>query len=126
MNDYEQQPDYNQNTQFNANQPSSYNANQPSPYNANQPPPYQPQQYHQGANQWPHMRIGDWIVTSLLMLIPIVNIVLMFVWAFGGNVNPSKKSFFQAALIFSLIGVILSVLFIGAAGLFLSELFSQF
>lgn len=41
------------------------------------------------------------------MLIPIVNIVLMFVWAFGSNVNRSKKTYFQAQLI--MCGIILAL-----------------
>ena len=40
------------------------------------------------------MTIKDWIITNLLMLIPIANIVLVFVWAFGSNVNKSKKQKF--------------------------------
>ena len=78
-------------------------------YSTNQPPAYQPQQYQQG-NQWPHMTMGNWIVTFLLMLIPIANIVLMFMWAFGNDVNPSKKSFFKASLIMAAISIALSIL----------------
>lgn len=61
------------------------------------------------SNQNPYeepMKIKDWLVTFLLLLIPIANIVLVFVWAFGSNVNKSKKTFFQAQLIFS--GIILA------------------
>lgn len=54
-----------------------------------------------------HMTVGKWIGTFLLMLIPIVNIVLMFVWAFGSNVNRSKKTYFQAQLI--MCGIILAL-----------------
>jgi len=55
------------------------------------------------------MTIGNWLVTMLLLLIPIVNFVLILVWAFGSNVNPSKKTYFQAHLIFVVIGVVLSI-----------------
>ena len=54
-----------------------------------------------------HMTVGNWVGTFLLMLIPIVNIVLMFVWAFGSNVNRSKKTYFQAQLI--MCGIILAL-----------------
>lgn len=53
------------------------------------------------------MTLKDWILTFLLLLIPIVNIVLPFVWAFSANVNKSKKTFFQAYLIFMLIGIVI-------------------
>ena len=38
------------------------------------------------------MSLQDWIYTYLLLLIPIANVVLMFVWAFGSDVNKSKKT----------------------------------
>ena len=57
-----------------------------------------------------HMTVGQWIGTFLLMLIPIVNIVLMFVWAFGSNTNRSKKTYFQAQLI--MCGIILALYFV--------------
>ena len=46
-------------------------------------------------------------ISNLLMLIPIANIVLVFVWAFGSNVNKSKKTYFQASLIMA--GIVLSL-----------------
>lgn len=60
------------------------------------------------------MALKDWIFTFLLLLIPIANIVLMFVWAFGKDVNSSKKTYFQAMLIMSAVGIVISILFAGA------------
>lgn len=60
------------------------------------------------------MLLKDWILTYLLLLIPIANIVLMFIWAFGKNVNQSKKTFFQAQLIISAVVLLLYILFFGA------------
>ncbi|GAA0085327.1 hypothetical protein ACH36K_09005 [Clostridium sp. MB05] len=57
------------------------------------------------------MTLKDWIITLLLMLIPIANIVLMFVWAFGSNVNKSKKTYFQATLIMIAIGIVFWIIF---------------
>jgi len=70
-------------------------------------PHMQPQQG--GEAQWPHMKLKDWVITFLLMLIPGVNIILPFVWAFGRNVNPSKKSYFQIVLIMMVIGVVFGI-----------------
>jgi hypothetical protein len=53
-----------------------------------------------------HMTLKDWMLTILIMCIPCVNIVMTFVWAFGSNVNPSKKTFFQACLIWYAIGLV--------------------
>jgi len=62
--------------------------------------------------------VGDWMLTIFLMAIPIVNFILLFVWAFGSNTAPSKANWAKATLIWMLIGialwVVLAVLF-GAA-----------
>ena len=107
MSDYNQQSGYNPNQQYNINPP------------AYQPPP--PQQY-QSSPQWPHMKLVDWIITNLLMLIPIVNIILIFMWAFGRDVNPSKKTYFQAMLIWALIGIVFTIILGGVIGAFLATI----
>jgi len=56
----------------------------------------------------------DWIITLLIMFVPIVNIVMPFVWAFGSGTNPSKANFFKAQIIIAAIGIILWFLFFGA------------
>jgi len=60
------------------------------------------------------MILKDWLITYLLLLIPIVNIVLMFVWAFGSDVNQSKKTFCQAQLIILAVVFVLYIVFFGA------------
>jgi len=109
QSEYNTSQQYNSNQQYGANQP--YNQ-QPPPqqYNVNQPytQQYPPQQQYPPV-QWPHMRLGEWIITMLLMAIPVVNIVLMFMWAFGSNVNPSKKTYFQAMLIWIAVGVVIGI-----------------
>ncbi|WZY01781.1 hypothetical protein NSQ26_00775 [Bacillus sp. FSL W7-1360] len=63
----------------------------------------------------PVMTVKDWIITSLLMMIPIANIILLFVWAFGDNVNPNKANLFKATLLLYAImigiGIILTITF---------------
>lgn len=58
--------------------------------------------------------VKDWIITMLILMIPLVNIVMVFVWAFGGGTNPSKANYFKASLIVGVIGIALWFLFIGA------------
>lgn len=53
--------------------------------------------------------VGEWVGTMLLMLIPVVNIVLLFVWAFGGA-KPSKRNFFRAYLLLAVISLGISVI----------------
>ncbi len=42
---------------------------------------------------------GDWIVNILLASIPIVNIFLLFYWAFNYNTNRNKANWAKALLI---------------------------
>lgn len=51
--------------------------------------------------------VGEWIVSMLLMLVPCLNIIMMFVWAFGKSEKKSKSNFFKASLIY--MGVILAL-----------------
>lgn len=53
--------------------------------------------------------MGEWLVSLLLLMIPCVNIVMMFVWAFG-NGKKSKQNFFKAYLIYFAISVVLVIL----------------
>jgi len=66
------------------------------------------------------MTVMGWIGTWLLLLIPLANIILPFVWAFGRKTNKSKKSFFQAYLIMVLIGIVLAIVFSTAIGMFIA------
>lgn len=81
----------------------------PGPYMSPQtyipPVSYSPQQ---GSEP---LRVIQYIGMFLLMSIPLVGIILLFVWGFGSGVNPNKKNFARAMLILSLIGLVLSFIF---------------
>lgn len=53
--------------------------------------------------------VKDWMLTILLMAIPVVGIIMLFVWAFGGGTNPSKANFAKASLLWAVIGVVIYV-----------------
>ena len=55
------------------------------------------------------------------MCIPVLNIILLFVWSFGGSVN-LKKNFARASLILGVIGLILSIVFRAALSSIIGEL----
>ena len=76
---------------------------------------------NQHQNQSP-MSVKDWLLTLLIMAIPVVGIVMLFVYAFGNNENVNKQNWAKAqlimmAIIFSLIilGLILFGAFFAAA-----------
>lgn len=51
--------------------------------------------------------LGEWMITLLLCAIPLVNLVMLLVWAFSGNVNTSKANWAKAMLIWMVIGIVL-------------------
>ena len=65
--------------------------------------------------------MGEWLVTMLLMLIPCVNIVLMFVWAFSSREKRSKSNYFKATLIFAAIILVIYIIFIAIFGVAISS-----
>lgn len=71
-----------------------------------------------GHQQAPIVSVKEWLITNLIMMIPLVNIVMMLVWAFGSNTNPNKANYFKAALIlFAIvmaIYLVLAVVFLGS------------
>lgn len=74
------------------------------------PPPPPPPTYYPQQPMAPVISIKDWMLTMLIMMIPIVNIIMMFVYAFGDG-NPSKKNYFKASLIWAAIGLGIYILF---------------
>lgn len=65
--------------------------------------------------------VGEWLVSMLLMLIPCVNIVLMFVWAFSSREKRSKSNYFKATLIFAAIILVIYIIFIAIFGVAISS-----
>lgn len=64
------------------------------------------------------VKTRDWFLTIFLTAIPIVGLVLLFVWAFGGNAKPSKANWAKATLLWLVLGVIaygIVALTVGAA-----------
>jgi hypothetical protein len=60
----------------------------------------------------PVLSVKDWMITILLLAIPIVNIVLLFVWAFSKGENPTKANYAKASLIWAAIGIVLYIFFV--------------
>ena len=63
-----------------------------------------------------------WLGIFLLLLIPIVNVILLIVWAVGGSQKATKRSFARATLIFLVISIILGA----AAGYFVKKAVNGF
>lgn len=73
------------------------------PYNNTQP-------YQNGQLELEEpVKISEWVL-ALVMMIPCVNVIMMFVWAFSSTEKKSKSNFFKAYLIFFAISMALVVL----------------
>lgn len=91
----------------------------PTPYQ----PPVNPTSYQPPVN--PQLEepvsVSEWFLSTLLMVVPIVNIVMVFVWAFGGGSKKSKSNYFKAYLIWIAIGVVIGII----ATILLTTVFSS-
>ena len=61
-----------------------------------------------GYQQAPVVSVKEWLLTNLILMIPLVNIVMMLVWAFSSNTNPNKANYFKATLILFVIYLVLA------------------
>ena len=60
------------------------------------------------------MSVVDWIITSIILAIPIVGFIMLFVWGFGSNTQPSKANWAKATLIMIGISFVIMLLFFGS------------
>ncbi|MGL5173988.1 MAG: hypothetical protein ACRC75_09060 [Olsenella sp.] len=65
---------------------------------------------------------SEWVLTLFLSALPIVNIVLLCVWAFGSNTAESKKNWAKATLIWLIIALAASFSFGGSISTFVSNI----
>ena len=69
--------------------------------------------------------VGQWMLTMLIMIVPIANIVMLCVWAFGGNTQRSRANWAKATLIWMTISFAFAIIIIGlfAGAFFAGSLF---
>ena len=77
-----------------------------------------------GHQQAPVVSVKEWLLTNLIMMIPLVNIVMMLVWAFSSNTNPNKANYFKAALI--LFAIVMAIYLVLAVVIFGSIAANQY
>lgn len=72
--------------------------------------------------QAPVMSVKDWLITTLICVIPLVGFIMLFVWAFGSEGNPNRANWAKAALIWMVISFVLVILMWGTiAAIFLGS-----
>ncbi len=65
------------------------------------------------------MKTSEWVVTFLITAIPLVGLIMLFVWGFGSGANPNKANWAKAALLIYAIMIVLYILLfviLGVAG----------
>ena len=68
--------------------------------------------------------VGEWVITILITSLPLLGLIMLFVWAFGDGANPSKKNWAIATLIWFAIGIVLVILFFVIFGAIFASMFS--
>jgi len=101
----------NNNTQYNPNVPNNGAYNNFTGGNA----PAQNSYASQVQFEEP-MSVVDWLIIMLISIVPCVNIVMWFVWAFSSTEKKSKSNYFKAFLIWNLILMVLSFVIFAAIG----------
>lgn len=62
------------------------------------------------------LTVGEWVVTLLITAIPLIGLIMLFVWAFSAGTNPNKANFAKAALIWVAIAILLNILVFAVFG----------
>ena len=103
-----------------AGQGGYYQQNQPAGQNYYQQNGYQPTQQIDIGEP---VTVKEWLLTMLLMLIPVANIILMFVWAFSNTEKKSKSNYFKAALIWAAVVLVLYIIIFAVVGVSLISMY---
>ena len=59
------------------------------------------------------MSVGEWMITLLVLAIPLVNLVMYLYWALADTGNVNRKTFCQASLLWFVILVGAGIVFGG-------------
>jgi hypothetical protein len=66
---------------------------------------------------------GGWVWILFALMIPLLNLLLLLIWACGGCRKASKRNFARAVLLWTVIGGILATLVLLAGSLLFGEQF---
>ena len=61
--------------------------------------------------EYPDESVGSWMLTLFVCGIPVIGVIYLLVLAFGSSAAPSKRNFARAALIWSLIALVVTFFF---------------
>lgn len=97
-----------ENNQF-ANNNGNYQQYPYNNYNGNYQAPYQQNSL---LDLEEPVKMGEWLISLLITLIPCVGLIMVFVWAFGSTEKKSKSNFFKAYLVFWVIIIVIALAYV--------------
>ena len=56
------------------------------------------------------LSVGQWLLTTFVIVIPLIGLIMMFVWGFGAG-NKSRANFCKAILLWYVIIIVASIMF---------------
>ena len=59
------------------------------------------------APMYSRVSFGKWMIVLLILAIPVVNVIMLLVWALGSRTNPSLSNFSRAFLIYFILAAAL-------------------
>ena len=65
--------------------------------------------------------LGEWMITILLTSLPVIGLIMLFVWAFGDNTPKCKANYAKASLLWMVIVIGIAVFFFGSIAGFVSQ-----
>lgn len=69
------------------------------------------------------LSVGDWMITILVYIIPVVNLIMMAIWAFSSKGNIHRKNLSRALLLWWIILLIAYVVAMTVAGFTIMDIF---
>jgi heme/copper-type cytochrome/quinol oxidase subunit 2 len=81
--------------------------------------------YHDETQHESVYSVLQWFGTFLLMFIPVVNIVLLFIWIFSKKVNRNKRNWALASLFIFVIIIILLIIMYAVFVAYFNKLFGN-
>ncbi len=60
--------------------------------------------------------VGEWLLMTLVAGLPLIGIIMLFVWAFGSGQNPNKSNYAKAMLIWIAVAIVLGIIFFATIG----------
>jgi len=73
----------------------------------------------------PIVSTGEWVASKFLLLIPVVNIIFLFIWAFNSTENKNKSNWAKATLIVYALRVFIYIIIIIMFFSFFMSLFNS-